>query len=54
MGYDTLHTQQLMENAMDKEILAVIGQLYLENLALRNMIDDLKKQQSQKNHEEQK
>lgn len=29
---------------MDKEVLAVIGQLYLENLALRNMLEETKNQ----------
>jgi len=29
---------------MDKEVLAVIGQLYLENLALRNMLEEAKNQ----------
>lgn len=29
---------------MDKEVLAVIGSLYLENLALRNALENLKNQ----------
>ena len=28
---------------MDKEILAVIGNLYLENIGLRNAVDSLQK-----------
>lgn len=32
---------------MDKEILAVIGSLYLETIGLRNIIESLKKQLSE-------
>lgn len=39
---------------MEKELLAVIGNLYLENVALKNMLDDLRKQFAAKNQEEQK
>ncbi len=32
---------------MDKEILAVIGQLYLENISLRNLVEALKNKVSE-------
>lgn len=32
---------------MDKEILAIIGHLYIENMALKNLIEDIKRQSPQ-------